>query len=857
MTLVHKLHNSFTSGEVSPAVYSRTDFSKYESSCRLIENAIVLPQGGVTKRGGLDSVCMLPELEGDEDFDYSASVMFPFTYNVEQSCVLLFLPGRVRVIAHGAEVRGDGGEPVEIATPYDGGELRDLSVCQSADVMFIAHPAHPPMKLMRLSSNLRKWKLEPLSVTPSVSPPGGLSAVEKNWGTAVTDEEKLRPTYYRVSAQSDSGEESMPSDEAVVNLQTTWKAGAKVVLSWNRVEGAVRYHVYKNASGMYGWIGTTEKLTFTDVNIEGDTGVGYKHFRNPFLLDRNNSTTLAAPGGVAASASPAYDGTASPPAAYGGKYYRYAVLYYKVCAVTSSGGNGLASEYQASGKLYVNEGTDAKTESKRRSTYQTLEEARAAAASSDMKPTVTVSWNAVTGAEKYLVFAAVSHDGEYVKVGESTGTSFTDSLGNAGLVRGIEFDMSYPGVVSMMQQRLVFARSNIMPQTVWFSETGAFNSFSEHYPLIDSDAISATIDSRQVNEIRHIVALKNALVMTSAAEYAMGGKTSGDRSISPSSLSIEQQSCWGCSKVPPITAGIDVLFVSNSGRKVRNMQYKFTEDGFVGNELSILAEHLLRSPIVDWAYQKEPNGAVWCCTEDGRLLSMTYLPEQSIVAWSRHSSPLGAKFRSCCVIHENGEDVLYCLVERSAGCFVERMDNWRGDRLECETGFLDCCCRTGIDLEVNGSAFKEKFRPFAGLAVTVVECGVNAYENVTVNPDGSIDVPGAGGGHYVVGFPFSMRVQTSNPELTSGNGTLVANKRRIVSCTVDVENTQGTKVGCDFGHLVVMDYPPPAVPCLKSGLFDVTQLGNFSPEAMVCIENSAPYPCTIRSVEAVIDVSGY
>lgn len=46
------IQSSFTSGEVSPKIYGRVDTKLYANGAKTIENMVVLPQGGVTRRGG-------------------------------------------------------------------------------------------------------------------------------------------------------------------------------------------------------------------------------------------------------------------------------------------------------------------------------------------------------------------------------------------------------------------------------------------------------------------------------------------------------------------------------------------------------------------------------------------------------------------------------------------------------------------------------------------------------------------------------------------------------------------------------------------------------------------------------------
>jgi len=52
MTKANPIISNFTAGEFSPRLYGRTDLAKYYNSCKTMENFIVLPHGGATRRPG-------------------------------------------------------------------------------------------------------------------------------------------------------------------------------------------------------------------------------------------------------------------------------------------------------------------------------------------------------------------------------------------------------------------------------------------------------------------------------------------------------------------------------------------------------------------------------------------------------------------------------------------------------------------------------------------------------------------------------------------------------------------------------------------------------------------------------------
>ena len=74
---------SFTAGQVSPRLEMRTQFPKYNSACRTVENMFVRPQGPVSRRPGTQYI-------GDaNDHDYPVRLI-PFEYSTDDSYVLAF-----------------------------------------------------------------------------------------------------------------------------------------------------------------------------------------------------------------------------------------------------------------------------------------------------------------------------------------------------------------------------------------------------------------------------------------------------------------------------------------------------------------------------------------------------------------------------------------------------------------------------------------------------------------------------------------------------------------------------------------------------------------------------------------------
>lgn len=147
------LKPSFAGGELTPSLYGRTDLQKYDVGAATLQNAVVLRYGGVTRRAGLKYIA------GTKD--NKKARLIPFSYNAEQNYVLEFTAGKVRIFTAGEIVSGDDG-PVEITTPYTESDLATIKYTQSADMLFLVQPNHPPASITRYS--LTDWRYETLDI---------------------------------------------------------------------------------------------------------------------------------------------------------------------------------------------------------------------------------------------------------------------------------------------------------------------------------------------------------------------------------------------------------------------------------------------------------------------------------------------------------------------------------------------------------------------------------------------------------------------------------------------------------------------------------------------------------------------
>lgn len=191
----------------------------------------------------------------------------------------------------------------------------------------------------------------------------------------------------------------------------------------------------------------------------------------------------------------------------------------------------------------------------------------------------------------------------------------------------------WPKVARFYQDRLCFAATESEPMNIWMTQTGNYISYKVNSILLDSDAITTSLPSRQLNAINGLVAMNKLIALTSSSEWTIG--STGSSVLTPTSIEQKIEGYRGSAGVNPVVVGNEAIYVQNAGKVVRNLGYDFGSDSFTGEELNILSKHLVdRWSILDMAYQQDPDSIVWLLRDDGKLLAMTYMREQKVVAWT-------------------------------------------------------------------------------------------------------------------------------------------------------------------------------------------------------------------------------
>lgn len=471
----------------------------------------------------------------------------------------------------------------------------------------------------------------------------------------------------------------------------------------------------------------------------------------------------------------------------------------------------------------------------------------------------SISWAvpAVYGV-RYNVY--LMSNGLYGFIGQTTGIggfkddNITPDLSRAPPVASNPFWAAgdYPGAVTYFEQRRVFAGSINKPQNIWMTRSGTESNMSYSIPSRDDDAINVRIAAREANAIKHLVPISDVIVLSGASEWQVSSGGAGG--ITPSTLSIKPQSYVGANNVQPVMVDNTLLYASARGGHMRELAYSWQGGGYITGDISLRAPHLFDGlDIVDMAYSKAPHPIVWVVSSSGKLLGLTYVPEQQIGAWHQHDTD--GFFESVAVVPEGNEDAVYAVVRRTIQGvqrrYIERMAS-RAFVSQDQAFFVDSgAVRSGPPSNVvSGLTWLE------GKTVSILADGAVHPSRVVIGGTVTLDAPAL---TVVVGLQIVADIQTL-PVALNMPGVGFGRPKNINKAWLRVVRSSGIFVGADADKLTEIkqrNTEPYGTPQeLKTEELEVMLTPAWARTGQVFIRQSMPLPLTLVSMTAEVVIGG-
>lgn len=897
---IRKVQMSFSAGELSPAMYGRFDDQKYQQGLAKCRNFLVLPQGPATVRPGTAYV-------NTTKYPTKKCRLIPFTFSSDQTLAIELGDKYARFHTSGKTLLGEDGQPYEIETPYSSDDVFDIHYVQSMDIMTLVHPNYPPKELRRYGAT--DWRLVDVQFGAPLPAPGAPSVEYKvvaSSGQTITEGEKTRYTLkYRVTAvkETETGsEQESPASPVGETKGNLYLNNATCTITWGTVADAERYRVYKNFKGLYCFIGETTETSFIDDNYSPDEGITPPIYDDPFFMSKGITSVTVNNGGSGYVYDRLGIDTTNVALKSGGTQLsggdwtitsvnRYAEIWCRVYDEAGTGAGAVVTPVvkQTKGRDSISFG-DGNSKGYDVCKTEITGFTVTSPGSGYSNPRIELSYSYVywectasdcwtdTASSKAVFSIGVEQSSLRIDVKDSTGwgaelvpvvkdgriekvavrsggQSYTSpkltvvsTVGSgASLSANVGKAGDYPGAVCYYEQRRCFAGTPTRPQMVWMTRSGTESDMSHTLPSQDDNRLRFAIAAQEASRILHLTPLQQMLAMTNTTEYRV--YSGGSAPMAPDAIRSEVQAQIGASNVMPVVVNSTVVYAAARGGHVRELGYNWQSSGFTTGDLSIRSAHFFEdSQIVDMALAKSPDPIVWAAMADGSLLGFTYLPEQAIGGWHKHTTVNGA-VESVTVVPEGDEDIVYLIIRRTVKGevvrYVERMHERKFSALE-DAWCVDCGGEYIGDrtAEVKGLTWLE------GETVNILADGCVLPQRVV--EDGKVTLTQSAR-HVIVGLPITADLQTLPVAVQLADGSVgMGHMKNVNDVFMRVHKSSGVFVGPDFDNLVEYkqrtDEPYGSPPALMDKEISVATISQWNDSGQICVRQKDPLPLTIVSL---------
>lgn len=470
------------------------------------------------------------------------------------------------------------------------------------------------------------------------------------------------------------------------------------------------------------------------------------------------------------------------------------------------------------------------------------------------------------------VYGLIEADGTPVGAFPGLGATGGWKLGAWSQVTG------WPGSVAFYQQRLVWARTDTQPQTLWMSRAGVLDNFATTEPSQDDDALTLTILAGEVNAISWLAEGSDLMIGTSGAMRTIGPADTG-KNFGPTNFTQKRQSTFGSLPIQPVQIGEVAVYASYFGLSLREFLFSFQVNGYISPELTILSEHMLRSGITSLTYAQDRDSIIWCTTGIGELVGITYDREQQIVAMMRQR--IGGEVKNSGIVDPldpDDPDTHYAMVESVTTIpGKDRTEVWMSV-LRTINGtavrHIERLTMTFEGMQKEDAVFVDSSSTTSGTPTNTIS-GANWLSNQTcaVLADGAVvpDVTLDATGHFALanaklagkitfGLNYTSRAKTLPISQGQPDGTGIGRRKNIIQANIDVMETGYLEVGSPSarelqvkvglrGVIDPMDTSPP----LHDGVFSYRFDRSWRDGGQVVMQSDKPLPATIRSITPVFD----
>jgi len=405
----------------------------------------------------------------------------------------------------------------------------------------------------------------------------------------------------------------------------------------------------------------------------------------------------------------------------------------------------------------------------------------------------------------------------------------------------------YPQCVGFYEQRCVYANTpNSKPQTVWLSVSEEYQNFTNG--AIDTDGMTWTIASGEVNSIRWISPAKVLGLGTSGGVFALSSGTD-IIALTPSNVLVQLETRFGTAPIQPKQIDNFTYYIQRNNNILREFAYEFAADTYNAKDMTLIASHILGSRIVDMDYQQSPHNTIWCVRSDGTIATMTRQIEQEVIAWARIVTD--GIYESLAIIpnETDGFDEIWTIVNRTINGntvrYIEYFKNEDYGPDQEDAFFVDC----GLTYDSTATTTVSGLDHLEGETVAILADGAVHAQKVVSGGSVTLDVEAS---VVQVGLPYTGTIESLNLEAGSKLGTAQGKTKRIYKATIRLYKS----LGCQLGWSGQMDRIPfrssamnmDEPPTLFTGDKVVAFPRGWQKDAIIRVVQDQPLPMTVLAI---------
>ena len=645
------LQPKFTEGVLAKSLQGRSSEEFYRYGLKAAKNMIPIMSGPVVKRPGTNYI---------GEFKHSSAVLMPFFKDKDNSYILEIgstsaeSGGYMRVWSQNKLLNDKQSTPAiyEIAAPWFQAQLSTIKFTQSGDVIFVCCPDRPPQIIKRTiktgqtsssyAEDDSKWEIYEYETEDG--PYGAINVYSEDAGSDskyalyIAD-----PTTSNGGAKEEiANVEFNTATDSLVLANHGLQTGMKIRLEsaggvgWNKMSDADQSSA---RSDFDGWVVSTTATTFQIATTDGGTPQVFKLIEG----ETDKETNI--------------------------KVYRY-VYPSSTSAITFT--------------LYK-DGATGTTDTN--AYFSSDDIGRQIRINPLVKPLTRIggirwAWGIISAVSGSTIGVKLKTEMSNCRGG--TPSSSNKKAGTPDFRLGaFSIGTGYPSVSQIYQQRMVLAATKDEPSTIWLSKTADFYTFSpseiaaQGNPtanvsgqaievILDDTALTFTLDSDTLDEIKWLAESKKLTMGTSAGVYMLYGSET-NLVVTPFRFTINRESSFSATDSQPVVVSNALMYAQIGGKDVQELLFEGTQGQWFNSKISVKGYDIIKdSEIVKMVWQERPNNIIWMMMNDGRLISLSYDRQTKFQAWSEHNiSGTAAKVLDIEMIATASHDQIWLKIERT------------------------------------------------------------------------------------------------------------------------------------------------------------------------------------------------